>query len=146
MHLGSTLQKGGDVYEVLRVEQHRGYKTSTFPYKNDIAIITLTTNVNISKSVNRICLPKPEEVFVDKEAQIAGEIRQLIPQKIVPKISQRYFSGWGLVGGKTKSTSDVLKKADVYITPNPYMCQFTSLTVDTNMLCAKGKSGNACQV
>ena len=75
MHLGSILQNTeGDVYEVLRVERHNGYNSNTFPYENDLAIITLKQNVIFTKNVHHICLPKQREVFYGKGAQVAGKM------------------------------------------------------------------------
>ena len=75
MHLGSILQNTeGDVYEVLRVERHNGYDPNTFPYENDLAIITLKQNVIFTKNVHHICLPKQREVFYGKGAQVAGKM------------------------------------------------------------------------
>ena len=75
MHLGSILQNTkGDVYEVLRVERHNGYNPNTFPYENDLAIITLKQNVIFTKTVHHICLPKQREVFYGKGAQVAGKM------------------------------------------------------------------------
>ena len=76
MHLGTILQNTeGDVYEVLRVERHNGYNQNTFPYENDLAIITLKKNVVFKETVHHICLPKHGEVFYDKGAQVAGNMQ-----------------------------------------------------------------------
>ena len=75
VHLGSILQNTeGDVYEVLRFERHNGYNPNTFPYENDLAIITLKQNVIFTKTVHHICLPKRGEVFYGKGAQVAGKV------------------------------------------------------------------------
>ena len=75
MHLGSILQNiEGDVYEVLRVERHNGYNPNTFPYENDLAIITLKQNVIFTKTVHHICLPKQIKVFCGRGAQVAGKM------------------------------------------------------------------------
>ena len=79
MHLGTILQNTeGDVYEVLRVEKHNGYNPNTFPYENDLAIITLKKNVIFKNTVHPICLPKNGEVFYDKYAQVSGKMLEYL--------------------------------------------------------------------
>ena len=84
VHLGSILQNiEGDVYEVLRVERHNGYNPNTFPYENDLAIITLKKNVVFTSTVHHICLPKHKEVFYDKNAQVAGKMLDYLLKQII---------------------------------------------------------------
>ena len=90
VHLGSILQNiEGDVYEVLRVERHNGYNPNTFPYENDLAIITLKKNVVFTSTVHHICLPKRGEVFYGKGAQVAGKVTIY---DCFSRLSEKYYS------------------------------------------------------
>ena len=68
----STLEKG-NIYEALKVTMHPKFNNDSVPNFNDIAIVTLKTNVDFSSSVRHICLPKYEETFLGQTAVVAGK-------------------------------------------------------------------------
>ena len=76
--MGSVTQsalENGDVYHALKVEKHPNYDNRFIPHFDDIAIVTLKTNVKFTSSVYHICLPKYEETFLGQSAVVAGKTR-----------------------------------------------------------------------
>ena len=69
-----TTQDGGHIYHALKAVKHNTYDDGSVPYFDDIAIVTLNTNVNFTSSVYHICLPKYEErgIGLGKSAIVAG--------------------------------------------------------------------------
>ena len=70
-----TTQDEGHIYHALKVVKHEEYDNGSVPYFDDIAIVTLKTNVKFTSSVYHICLPKYEErgIGLGKAAIVAGK-------------------------------------------------------------------------
>ena len=73
-----TTQDEGHVYHALKVVMHEDYDNRSVPYFDDIAIITLKTNVKFTSSVYHICLPKynEREIGLGKSAIVAGKCQK----------------------------------------------------------------------
>ena len=75
--LGSVTQgtlQSEHVYEALKVDKHEGFVDRSIPL-DDIAIVTLKTNVKFTSSIYHICLPKYKETFLGQSAVVAGKMR-----------------------------------------------------------------------
>ncbi|KAJ8683977.1 hypothetical protein QAD02_019769 [Eretmocerus hayati] len=93
-------RKADQVYVPQEIIAHKEYTPLLF-YKNDIALIKLKSPLKYSNVVQPVTLPKPHAK--------------------IPAQSPAIVSGWGRLGGDSRSGSDILRKAQIWIT-DPINC------------------------
>jgi len=99
-------ERGKFVVGVQDIQTHSDWNTKSKSFDADIAMLTLTDDINFSRYIQPICLIEPDS--------------------IVAKISKGYTVGYGKSEDKTKNIENVLKVVETPIQGSNEECFYTS--------------------
>lgn len=113
MLVGTTsVSSGGDPYDVERIIVHPFY-SSSFPIKNDVAVIKVKNDIEYNIKVNPIALASWEPV----EGSIAT------------------LTGWGYTSYPSQNTPDILQTVDLNTISNEYCGARFGMKIPSTSLC-----------
>lgn len=108
----TSVSTGGQVYNVDRIIAHPDYSES-FPIRNDVSVLKLTSNIEFNRRVNVIALAPsaPDEG------------------------SRARLTGWGLTSYQTNAAPDILQTIDLNTISNDYCSSRFGLKIPITALC-----------